>query len=118
MSQGAVATVAAEQTETAARGEAAALLAKARAEAEAARIRAEGDAIAEELRAEGSLKAARRIEESDVAVMMAKMRTAGAALEQGKANSFFFGLQGAGDISSGVLGNALMANATVAKHEG
>jgi len=118
LSQGAVATVAAEQTETAARGEAAALLAKARAEAEAARIRAEGDAIAEELRAEGSLKAARRIEESDVAVMMAKMRTAGAALEQGKANSFFFGLQGAGDISSGVLGNALMANATVAKHEG
>jgi len=112
MSQGAVATVAAEQTETAARGEAAALLAKARAEAEAARIRAEGDARAEEVRAEGSLKAARRLEESDVAVMVTKMRTAGAALGEGKANSFFFGLSGAGDIPSGVLGNALLAKAT------
>lgn len=63
--------MAAEQTETAARGEAQALLLKAplghvgqlcveaKAEAEAARIRAEGDARAEEVRAEGSLKAGR-----------------------------------------------------------
>merc|ERR1712048_1168427 len=43
LSQGAVATVAAEQTETAAKGEAQALLLKARAEAEATRIRAQGD---------------------------------------------------------------------------
>lgn len=98
LSQGAVATVAAEQTETAARGEAAALLARARAEADAARIRAEGDAAAEELRAQGSLNAAKKLEGSDVAVMVAKMRTAGSALAEGNANSFFFGLGGAGDI--------------------
>merc|ERR1719217_2028097 len=42
LSQGAVATVAAEQIETAARGESNAMLLKAKAEAEAEQIRAEG----------------------------------------------------------------------------
>ncbi|CAJ1446507.1 unnamed protein product, partial [Effrenium voratum] len=102
LSQGAVATVAAEQTETAARGEAQALLLKAKAEAEAARIRAEGDARAEELRAEGSLKAAQRLQDSEVAVALAKLKTAGTCLKEGKANSFFFGLQGATDIPGGM----------------
>lgn len=117
LSQGAVATVAAEQTETAARGEAAALLAKARAEAEAARIRAEGDAAAEELRAEGSLNAARKLEGSEVAVAISKMRVAGTALSESNANSFFFGLDGVGDLPAGVLGSALTASA-VAKRDG
>merc|ERR1712216_810707 len=53
LSQGAVATVAAEQTETAARGQSNALLLKAKAEAEAAKIRAEGTASAEAIEAEG-----------------------------------------------------------------
>ncbi|CAJ1367817.1 unnamed protein product [Effrenium voratum] len=113
LSQGAVATVAAEQTETAARGEAQALLLKAKAEAEAARIRAEGDAKAEELRAEGSLKAAQRLQDSEVAVSLAKLKTAGTCLKEGKANSFFFGLQSATDIPQGMLGSigtAALAN--------
>jgi len=111
LSQGAVASVAAEQTETAARGESQALLLKAKAEAEATRIRAEADAKAEELRAEGSLKAAKRLETSEVAVALAKLKTAGACLKDGKANSFFFGLQGATDIPGGMLGTAALANA-------
>lgn len=110
LSQGAVASVAAEQTETAARGEAQALLLKAKAEAEAAGIRAEADAKAEELRAEGSLKAAQRLETSEVAVALAKLKTAGACLKDGNANSFFFGLQGAADIPAGMLGTAALAN--------
>jgi len=117
LSQGAVASVAAEQTETAARGDAQATLLKAKAEAEAARIRAEGEARAEELRAEGSLKAAQRLESSEVAVALAKMKTAGACLKDGKANSFFFGLQGAGDIPSGMLGTAALANVVAANGE-
>ncbi|CAE7382094.1 unnamed protein product [Symbiodinium natans] len=115
LSKGAVATVAAEQTETAARGEAQALLLKAKAEAEAARIRAEGDAKAEELRAEGSLKAAKRLEDSEVAIALAKIKTAGSCLKEGKANSFFFGLNGAADIPGGMLGTAALANAATAQ---
>jgi len=109
LSQGAVATVAAEQTETSARGEARAVLLKARAHAEAEKVQAEGAAAAEELRAEGHLKAARRLESSEVAVTLAKLRTAGNSLGEGKANSFFFGLKGPGDLASGVLGSALLA---------
>eukprot|EP00930_Biecheleria_cincta_P001701 TRINITY_DN102814_c0_g1_i1.p1 TRINITY_DN102814_c0_g1~~TRINITY_DN102814_c0_g1_i1.p1 ORF type:complete len:537 (-),score=118.87 TRINITY_DN102814_c0_g1_i1:38-1648(-) len=111
LSQGAVASVAAEQTETAARGEARALQLKAQAEADATRIRAEADARADEVRAEGSLKAAQRLEESEVAVALAKLRTAGACLKEGNANSFFFGLQGAADIPGSMLGTAALANA-------
>lgn len=111
LSQGARASVAAEQAETAARGEAQAVVLRAKGEAEAARIRAEADAKAEELRAEGSLQAAKRLETSEVAVALAKMKTAGACLKDGNANSFFFGLQGAADIPGGILGTAVLANA-------
>lgn len=117
LSQGAVATVAAEQTETKARGDAKALLANARAESDAKRILAEGDAIAEELRAEGSLKAAQKLESSEMAMMIQKMRAAGLALKEGNANSFFFGLGGAGDIPTGVLGTAMLTNAQVGNHD-
>jgi len=115
LSQGAVAAAAAEQTETAARGEAQAMLLKARAEAEAAKIRAQGDAEAEILRAEGSIKAAKQLENSEVAVSLAKMKQAGNCLSEGKANSFFFGLQGAADIPSGMLGSAVLAEAATTK---
>merc|ERR1711959_821319 len=115
LSQGAVATVAAEQTETAARGESNAMLLKAKAEAEAAKIRAEGSASAEAIEAEGSLKAADLLGKSEVATTIAKLRASGAALGEGKANSFFFGLGGAGDIPAGVLGSALMADAASAR---
>jgi len=115
LSQGAVATVAAEQTETAARGESHALLLRARAEAEAERIRAEGHAAAEAIQAEGALKAAKSLEGSDVATAIAKLRASGTALGEGKANSFFFGLGGPSDIPTGLLGSALMADAAAAK---
>jgi len=110
LSQGAVATVAAEQIETAARGQAQALLLTARAEADAAKIRAQGDAEAEALRADGARKAADLLQASSVAVELAKMKQAGACLAEGQANSFFFGLQGAADIPSGMLGTAMLAD--------
>merc|ERR1719401_925094 len=115
LSKGAVATVAAEQTETVARGEASALLLKARAEAEAERIRAEGHAAAEEICAEGSLKAAKQLENSEVATLIAKLRASGQCLNDAGANSFFFGLGGPGDVPSGMLGNALMAEAVTSR---
>lgn len=127
MSRGAVAAVAAEQTETAARGAANALLVKsdaqatgakiraqgaasallvtAAAAAEAAELRAKGDSDAERIRAEGSLQAAKLLETSQIAVDLAKLRTAGASIAEGK-NAFFFGLQGT-DNHSGILGAAL-----------
>lgn len=117
LSQGAVATVAAEQTETKAKGDAKALLANARAEADAKRILAEGDAIAEELRAEGSLKAAKKLEGSEMAMMVQKMRAAGMALKEGNANSFFFGMGGAGDIPNGILGPAMLSSGKVGARE-
>lgn len=105
LSQGAVATVAADQTEIAARATANSLLLKARAEAEAQRIRAEGSAQSEAIRAAGSLKAAKALEGSEVAKVMAKLRASGSALGQGKSNSFFFGMGGEGEMN----GNAAMA---------
>merc|ERR1712139_128393 len=74
LSQGAVATVAAEQTETNAKGEANAMILRARAEADADKIRVEGHAAAEAISADGSLKAARLIESSEVATSIAKLR--------------------------------------------
>jgi len=115
LSKGAVATVAAEQTETAARGEAKALLLKAKAEAESERIRAEGHAAAEEICAEGSLKAAKQLENSEVATMIAKLRASGQCLSDAGANSFFFGLGGPGDVPSGMLGNGLLAEAAASR---
>lgn len=109
LSKGAVSSVAAEQAETQARGEAQALLLKAKAEADAAMIKAEGDARADEIRAEGSLKAAQRLETSDLASSIAKLRSSGEALGEANANAFFFGLSGPADMPAGVLGNALMA---------
>jgi len=115
LSQGAVATVAAQQTETAARGAANAMLLQAKAEAEAARIRAEGDAKAEVIRADGALEAAAKLQTSQVAVDLAKIKTAGSCLKDAKANSFFFGLQGAADVPSGLLGTAMLAEASAAR---
>jgi len=110
LSQGAVATVAADQTEIAARATANSLLLRASAEAEAQRIRAEGSASAEAIMANGSLKAAKLLEGSEVAKVMAKLRASGNALGQGKSNSFFFGTGGDGGMS----GNAAMALMTKA----
>jgi len=111
LSQGAVASVEAQQVEINARGVAQATVLKAHAEAQAEQIRAEGDAAAEEIRAQGSLKAAKLVQTSDVAVTLAKLKTAGVCLGEGKANSFFFGLGGPNDIPTGILGSAALAGA-------
>jgi len=111
LSQGAVASVEAQQVEINARGVAQATVLKAHAEAQAEQIRAEGDAAAEEIRAQGSLKAAKLVQTSDVAVTLAKLKTAGVCLGEGKANSFFFGLGCPNDIPTGILGNAALAGA-------
>lgn len=78
LAKGAVASAEAEQAETVARGE-----------AKAAQIRAEGDANAEKIRADGARAAAMMLEESSVAVELAKISKTGESLN-GKA-SFFFG---------------------------
>jgi regulator of protease activity HflC (stomatin/prohibitin superfamily) len=107
LSQGAVASVAAQQTHTAAKAKAQATLIQASAEAEATMVKARGEAEAEKLRAEGSLSAAKSLEGSNVAVALSRIRTTGTALGEGKANSFFFGLQGAGDLPMGLLAGAM-----------
>lgn len=107
LSQGAVASVAAQQTNTAAKARAQATLIQAEAEAEATMVKARGEAEAEKLRAEGSLSAAKSLEASEVAVALARIRTTGTALGEGKANSFFFGLQGAGDLPVGLLAGSM-----------
>lgn len=110
LSQGAVASVAAQQTNTAAKAKAQATLIEASAEAEAMMVKARGEAEAEKLRAEGSLSAAKSLEGSGVAVALARIRTTGSALGEGKANSFFFGLQGAGDLPAGLLAGSMATN--------
>jgi regulator of protease activity HflC (stomatin/prohibitin superfamily) len=110
LSQGAVASVAAQQTNTAAKAKAQATLIEAQAQAEAMMVKARGEAEAEKLRADGSLSAARSLESSEVAVSLARIKTTGTALGEGKANSFFFGLQGAGDLPTGLLAGAMSSS--------
>eukprot|EP00039_Didymoeca_costata_P019503 m.337778 g.337778 ORF g.337778 m.337778 type:complete len:500 (+) comp18231_c0_seq1:148-1647(+) len=78
LAKGAVASAEAEQAETIAVGE-----------ARAARIRADGLAIADFIRAEGALKAAEKLQESAVAIELAKLERVGAALSD--RTTFFFG---------------------------
>merc|ERR1711977_567332 len=78
LAKGAVASAEAEQAETVARGS-----------AKAAQILAEGEAQAEMIRAEGKRAAATKLEESQVAVDLAKIDRTGAALNN--KTSFFFG---------------------------
>lgn len=100
-SAGAVAAAAAEQAETAARGNAKAQLITAQAAAESLAIKARADADAERVRAEGSADAAKSLESSTVAVELSKMRAAGELL--GNKSSFFFA-DGATKIPA-LLGN-------------
>jgi len=78
LAKGAVASAEAEQAETVARGA-----------AKAAQIMAEGEAQAELIRAEGSRAAAEKLEESTVAVELAKIDHTGTALNN--KTTLFFG---------------------------
>lgn len=100
LTAGAVATASADQAETAAMGNARALAISVNAEADALRVRAEADADAERIRAKGTLEAAQKLEGSEIAKDLARIRSAGGCLGEGKANSFFFGLQGPSQLPS------------------
>jgi regulator of protease activity HflC (stomatin/prohibitin superfamily) len=129
MSRGAVATVSAEETTKAARAEANAalitaqaeaqkaqatadaMLIKARSEAEAMEISAKADAEAERIRAQGAKDAGKLMGESDVAVSLAKLKIAYGPFQENQSNTYFFGLQGPGELPTAILGNHL-ANET------
>lgn len=132
MSRGAVAAVAAEETMKEARAKAQsalvtaeaeavsakatadAMIIKSKSEAEAKQIAAEADAMSERLRAQGAKDAGQLMSESEVAVQMAKLKVAYGPFTDKKANSFFFGLQGPGDLPAALLGNSLAAQTGVA----
>jgi len=80
LARGAVASADAERAETVARGE-----------AKAVRIRAEADAEAERIRAEGAKAAAELLEQSAVAVELARITKTGEALQGKGTNTLFFG---------------------------
>jgi len=84
LARGAVASADAERSETVARGE-----------AKAVRIRAEADAEAEQIRAAGSKASAELLQQSDVAVELAKIKEVGGALQGGGTNTLFFGAESA-----------------------
>eukprot|EP00927_Polykrikos_kofoidii_P060517 TRINITY_DN55475_c0_g1_i1.p1 TRINITY_DN55475_c0_g1~~TRINITY_DN55475_c0_g1_i1.p1 ORF type:complete len:537 (-),score=90.65 TRINITY_DN55475_c0_g1_i1:37-1599(-) len=125
MTRGAVASVAAEETAKSARAETNALLitaeakaAIARAEAEATlikvrakadslRISARADADAEKIRATGSKDAGVSIGESSVAVSLAKLKIAYGPFQENQSSTYFFGLEGPGQLPQALLGNAL-----------
>merc|ERR1712046_128592 len=77
LAKGATAAAEAEQAETAAQGQAKALLIAEKAKAEAARIAAQADADADRIRAEGQTDAARKLEQSNVAVELARIAKTG-----------------------------------------
>lgn len=97
LARGAVASADAERAETVARGE-----------AKAVRIRAEADAEAERIRAEGSRAAAELLEQSAVAVDLARIGKTGEALKDGGSSTLFFGAE------SSNIGN-LLSNPNVVK---
>jgi len=89
LSAGAVAAAVAQQAEVAAQGTARARIISAKSEAEAARINAQAAADSERIQADGKRQGAALLEESAVAVELAKLERAGQAL--GDKTTFFFG---------------------------
>jgi len=95
LAKGAVAAAEAEQAETAAAGNAKALLIKTQSEADATLVSADADAQACRIRAKGNNDAAKTLEESKVAVELARIDQCGKACSD--KSTFFFGAS-AGDI--------------------
>jgi regulator of protease activity HflC (stomatin/prohibitin superfamily) len=89
LSAGAVASANAQQSELVARGNAKAKLIAANSEAEALRIAAQAAADAERLRAQGKKDGAELLENSEVAVDLAKIERAGEVISN--KSTFFFG---------------------------
>lgn len=111
----------ADATTIAAQGEAAraqikadALLVGARAEAEALKIKAEAEAAAERIRADGAKIAGLAIGESEVATSLAKLKVAYGPFAENQSSTFFFGLQGPGELPQAIMGSHLAKQTGVA----
>jgi hypothetical protein len=83
------------------------MLIKARSEAEALTIAATADADAERIRAQGAKEAGMLMGESEVATSLAKLKIAYGPFAENKASTYFFGLNGPGDLPTALLGNSL-----------
>merc|ERR1712027_184240 len=94
-----------------AQSEADAMLTKARAEAEAVAIKAKAEADAEITRAEGAKAAGLLIGESEVATSLAKLKIAYTPFAENQSSTFFFGLQGPGELPKAILGSHLAGEA-------
>merc|ERR1712225_66760 len=84
-----------------------AMLVKARSEAEAAEIKARADAEAEKIRAQGAKEAGLLMEESELASSLAKLKIAYGPFTENQSSTFFFGLQGPGELPTALLGSHL-----------
>lgn len=82
-------------------------LISARSNAEAVKIKAQADAEAERVRGEGAKEAGHLIEESHLACEIAKLKIAYSPFSEVKSSTYFFGLQGPGELPNALLGNAL-----------
>merc|ERR1712216_414076 len=109
LAAGAVAAAVAEQAETAAEGEAKALMIRTKAESDAKRISAEAEADAERIRAAGSKDAGDKLEQSGIAVELARIQKAGEAISDKQ--SFFFGADGPGQLPA-ILSNGALVHGT------
>jgi len=131
MSRGAIATVAADELVKGAKAEANAALIQARTEparaqadadamlirvrsqADAVKIAAVGEADAERIRGNASKDAGKLLEQSEVAVQLAKLEIAYGPFSQNQSSSFFFGLNGPSDLPGALMGKHLAAQAGV-----
>merc|ERR1712224_366362 len=102
----------AEQAETAAEGAAKALMIRTKAEADARRIAAEAEADSDRIRAEGSKDAGDKLQESVIAVELARIQKTGEALSDKQA--FFFGASGPAELPA-ILSNSALVNGNQAK---
>lgn len=106
LAAGAVAAAEAEQAETAAEGAAKALMIRTKAEADAKRIAAEAEADSDRIRAEGAKDAGDKLQESGVAVELARIQKTGEALSDKQ--SFFFGASGPNQLPAILSNSALV----------
>lgn len=97
-----------------AQAEANAMLVKAEAAAQAKAIEAGADAEADRTRAEGAKDAGQLLAESEVATDLAMLKIAYGPFQNNKASTYFFGLEGPGELPTALLGKH-MAGQTAAR---
>jgi len=82
---------------------------RAKAAADAMLVRANAEAQAERAKAEGNRDAGLLMAESEVAVQLAKLRIAYGPFAENQSSTFFFGLDGPGQLPTALLGQHLAA---------